>query len=267
MRDPLVSACLIVRDEESRLRSCLDAIQPFVDEVVVCDTGSTDATVAIATSAGAVVIKHEWQRDFAAARNHALSAATMGWVLSVDADELASGVAPWLPVLLQAARDELDGLWVQIDNSSCPDATAPAVHRELRLFQRTACRWSGRVHEMVISRDGGPLRTANLPPETLQFVHHGYDDRPSATAKAIRNADLAAQQLPEHRRSAADRTVIARSALDLGRSYIGAGRPDLAGEPLTIAADLGDADTQRWARNFQARYNTTAPVGGPGPKS
>jgi len=253
---PSVSACLIVRDEADRLGGCLDAVRPFVNEIVVCDTGSIDATVAIATAAGAVVVEREWDRSFAAARNHALSAASTDWILSVDADELARGMPVWLPALLDTCRDELDALWIQIDNRSCPDPQATAVHRELRLFRPSVARWSGRVHEKVVSHDGRPLRTADLPLETLQLVHHGYDDRLTALMKATRNADLAAQQLAEDRAAGAPGSVIARSALDLGRSYVGAGRLDLAGEPLILAQQLGDADTQHWAGYFLARCAT-----------
>ncbi len=202
------------------------------------------------------MIEREWDRSFAAARNHALDAATMDWILSVNADELTRGMPVWLPELLQTCGDELDALWIQIDNRSCPDAPATAVHRELRMFQASVARWSGRVHEKLVSRDGGALRTADFPVETLQLVHHGYDDRLTALTKAMRNADLAAQQLAEDQEAAAPSSVVARSALDLGRSYVGAGRFDLAYEPLMLAQQLGDADAQHWARYFLVRCPT-----------
>ncbi|MFH0946346.1 MAG: glycosyltransferase, partial [Planctomycetota bacterium] len=50
-----VSACLIVRDEETRLGRCLSSLAPWVEEICVVDTGSTDRTVEIATKFGAKV--------------------------------------------------------------------------------------------------------------------------------------------------------------------------------------------------------------------
>ena len=47
----MLSLSMIVRDEEARLGECLRSVQGFADEMVVVDTGSTDATVAIAEAA------------------------------------------------------------------------------------------------------------------------------------------------------------------------------------------------------------------------
>ena len=46
-----VSACIIARDEEQRLAACLASVA-FCDEMVVVDSGSLDATAAIARAAG-----------------------------------------------------------------------------------------------------------------------------------------------------------------------------------------------------------------------
>jgi len=66
---------MIVRDEAERLAACLTSVQGFVDEQVVVDTGSRDATAAIARQHGATVHTIPWPGDFAPARNLAL-----GWV-------------------------------------------------------------------------------------------------------------------------------------------------------------------------------------------
>ena len=56
----MLSLSMIVRDEEARLGECLRSVQGFADEMVVVDTGSTDATVAIAEAAGARVEQIPW---------------------------------------------------------------------------------------------------------------------------------------------------------------------------------------------------------------
>jgi glycosyltransferase involved in cell wall biosynthesis len=83
---------------------CLASARAAVDEIVLVDTGSRDATKAIAAAAGARVIDFTWCDDFAAARNAGLEQARGTHVLVLDADErLAQGAAP---VLRAAARDK-----------------------------------------------------------------------------------------------------------------------------------------------------------------
>ncbi len=92
-----LSLCMIVKDEAVTLPQCLQSAAPYVDEMIIVDTGSTDATVAIAQSfqAGAGEVKrpaqvhhYSWNDDFAAARNESLRHAQGEWILVLDADEV-----------------------------------------------------------------------------------------------------------------------------------------------------------------------------------
>ena len=66
---PLVSACMITKNEEQHIGRCLQSQQGFSDEIIVVDTGSTDRTVEIAKSFGARVVCSPWREDFAFHRN------------------------------------------------------------------------------------------------------------------------------------------------------------------------------------------------------
>lgn len=90
---PLLGAALIVKDEERVLGRCLRSIRSVVDEIVVVDTGSSDASVAIAESFGAQVLYREWDGDFSAARNHGLDRVQSQWILYIDADEYLAPVS------------------------------------------------------------------------------------------------------------------------------------------------------------------------------
>ncbi|MBV9271488.1 MAG: glycosyltransferase family 2 protein, partial [Candidatus Eremiobacteraeota bacterium] len=78
---------MIVKNEERFLGKCLASAQGIVDEMIVVDTGSSDATIEIAKRFGARVEQREWRNDFAWARNEALKLATKRWILVLDADE------------------------------------------------------------------------------------------------------------------------------------------------------------------------------------
>ncbi len=85
---PLISLCVIVRDEAERIGRCLSAAAPLADEIVVGDTGSTDETIESARRFGARVVRIPWGEDFAKARNACLDEARGSWTFFVDADEV-----------------------------------------------------------------------------------------------------------------------------------------------------------------------------------
>ena len=82
---------MIARDEAASIARCLRSVSAFVDEMIVLDSGSTDATASIARDLGAQVHHWPWQDDFAAARNAALAHSTADWNLVLDADEWIVG--------------------------------------------------------------------------------------------------------------------------------------------------------------------------------
>jgi len=83
-----ISLCMIVKDEAATLDRCLTSVAGIVDEVIVVDTGSTDATQAMAARHNAQVYSIDWPHDFSVARNVSLSYATCDWVLVLDGDEV-----------------------------------------------------------------------------------------------------------------------------------------------------------------------------------
>lgn len=249
-----VTACLIVRDCAADLAECLASVRPFVDEIVVLDTGSVDGTPAVAAAAGAVLHEAAWADDFAAARNAALQRCTGDWVLSIDADEVAAGAPDSLAPMLAGCGTELDGLSLLIRHADGPDVRGLASHREVKLFRRDRIRWTGRVHERPIRLAGGEPVIAALPEQTLHLVHAGYTDPERVRAKAERNARLCRLQLDELTRRLAEPEELARAALDLGRSELAAGRPEQAIAALRLARDGAvGGPAWSWATDFLVR--------------
>ena len=93
---PFISLAMMVRDEEEFLEASLRSAAPWVDEMIVVDTGSTDRTVEIAQDLGATVSFFEWPDDFSAARNETIERSNGEWVLILDADERLHGDDPQL---------------------------------------------------------------------------------------------------------------------------------------------------------------------------
>lgn len=82
-----ISVCMIVKNEERILGRCLDSLKGLADEIIVVDTGSTDATKRIAAGYTDRIYDFAWTGDFSEARNFAFSKAKMEYIYSADADE------------------------------------------------------------------------------------------------------------------------------------------------------------------------------------
>lgn len=86
-----LSIYLIVKNEESVIKRCIDSIISFSDEIIITDTGSTDKTKEIIKNINNPKIKlydFEWCDDFSKARNFSLDKTTSEYVLTTDADEV-----------------------------------------------------------------------------------------------------------------------------------------------------------------------------------
>ena len=168
---------MIVRNEAETLGRVLQAASQFCDELVIADTGSTDGTQDIALSYGARVLDFPWIDDFAAARNHALEAATSDWVLWLDADDvLTDEVVAAFRALKQSGLDsDLDAIYTPYRyHFNDAGACTMEFNRERLVRLVDGVRWVGRVHEVI------HLPGTRLGQRDDLYVEH----RPLATKKA-----------------------------------------------------------------------------------
>jgi glycosyltransferase involved in cell wall biosynthesis len=235
---PLVSACLITKDEEADIGECLASLLGgFVDEVVIYDTGSTDGTVGIARSMGATVIEGYWDDDFARARNVALAHCRGAWIAWLDADEtLVCDDIDALRRLLVQTKPDIDAWSVPIHNLTGVGVSADFIHHAARLFRRDGQEWAGRLHEQIIRRgQPGGIRQAIL--ETASLRHTGYlRSTWAAKDKTERNLRIAAAEVAGA--GGEDRGL---SLLNLARSNFTAGHMEAClrycGEALACTVD------------------------------
>lgn len=81
-----VSVVIIAKNEAHILANTLQSIRSLTDDIIVCDTGSNDATIPIAKKNGAVVIEEKWI-GYGPTKNLANEQAVYDWILQLDADE------------------------------------------------------------------------------------------------------------------------------------------------------------------------------------
>lgn len=147
-----VSLCMIVKNEERILARCLDSIADLADEIIIVDTGSTDATRQIAVKYTDKIYDFTWIGDFAAARNYAFSKAGMDYIYSADADEVLDAKnRDAFRLLKETLLPEIDIVQMYYTNQ-LSHGTIYNYDRELRpkLFKRLRTfQWQGAIHEQV----------------------------------------------------------------------------------------------------------------------
>lgn len=155
MTTPALSLTMIVRDEEANLERCLSSVAPYVDEIIIVDTGSQDRTVEIARQFTDRIFHFEWINDFSAARQYALDQATGKWLFWLDADDILIGGEYLRAEIADAANassdlSDLFALYWRYVSIRTLDGTEQASWwRERCIPNNAAFRWHGRVHEVL----------------------------------------------------------------------------------------------------------------------
>ncbi|HHW13566.1 MAG TPA: glycosyltransferase, partial [Firmicutes bacterium] len=192
-----LSLCMIVKNEEEYLPKCLASAKPWVDEIVIVDTGSTDRTVRIAESFGARVLHFPWTGDFSAARNCSLDAATGDWIMFLDADEeIVDEDGPKLRDLL--AQPGYSGWYVNLISFVGDKPGQEAVGNvAFRLFtNHPKHRFTGRLHEQVVAAvqlNGGQIGFSNV-----RLNHYGYLNKPTIEKnKLSRNFEILLKEVED----------------------------------------------------------------------
>ncbi len=186
-----LSVVVITYNEEGNITPCLDSAK-WADEMIVVDSGSTDATVERASRFTGHVIQTQW-KGYGAARNEALDRATGDWVFWLDADErITPELAAEIRDLLArdggmtagyevARRAYFLGRWIR--------HAGWYPSRVTRLFRRGRGRFSeSRVHEKLMLE--GPVGVLRH-----DLIHYTDPDLRHYFEKFNRYTTLAAEDL------------------------------------------------------------------------
>lgn len=186
-----IAAVLIVKDEEAHLRACLETLT-WVDEIVVLDAGSQDATLEIARKfADRVVVDDDWQ-GFGIQRQRAESLVESDWILMVDADErVTPALRTSIQEVLSTGESAIFSLprltWCFGDyirhSGWYPDRVA-------RLYPRGRAGYNAAlVHEKLENPDGLPVK-----PLEGDLLHFTYRDLRHYLEKSAHYAQAWAEQ-------------------------------------------------------------------------
>lgn len=158
-----LTAIILTFNEHLHIRRCIENVRRVASHVVVVDSGSTDDTVAIARSLGAVVLANPWV-NHAVQFNWALDHAVIGtdWVMRLDADEyLDESLLARLPAALADAPEEVAGFEAKRPTTFLGKRIAHGGMTPwlLRFWRRDAARCELRwMDEHMVLTHGGDIR-------------------------------------------------------------------------------------------------------------
>lgn len=223
MPRPTLSACLIVKNEAKNIERVIESVRPFVDEIVITDTGSTDDTVEIAKRLGAKVNFFAWCDDFSKARNANLDAVTTDYFIWLDADdEFKADPVEWEN--FRSHQIHFCDMWLARYDYAFDDQgrCVCSFLRERIAKRRDDIRWKYFVHEGLMPTQ--PTQIMNTG------VCHVVHKRTVTDLAADKGRNL---RLLELNRENAD----ARMLFYFGKELFESGKPK---ESLAILEDLID---------------------------
>lgn len=218
MSDPKtkLSVVVIAKNEESRLRECLESVVGWADEIIVLDDYSSDRTLEIAKEFTPKVFQRVMDIE-GKHRNYAYSLSKNEWVLSLDADErVTPELRAEITELLKTdppcngytipRKNFMGQTWVRY-GGMYPSA-------QLRLFRKDKFKYDelAEVHPQAYMPDPrGALKS--------DVLHYTYRDFTDAIAKLDRQTDLEAKKWFRENRKVGVFSVIRKTIDRFWRAY------------------------------------------------
>jgi len=165
-----ISAVIITYNEEDNIARCLESLRRVADEIIVLDAFSTDRTVEIARSKGAIV-KQRYFSGYIQQKNSAISLASNDYVLSLDADEALD------ETLANSILDEKANFPANAYSMNrCTNYCGKYIRngtwypdKKIRLFNKRVACWGGIDPHDKIELKGDNTRVQHLKGDILHY--------------------------------------------------------------------------------------------------
>jgi glycosyltransferase involved in cell wall biosynthesis len=214
-----ISAFIITRNEEALLAATIGALQPWVDDILVVDSGSTDRTVEIARGMGARVMHRIWT-GYGPQKRFAEQNCKNDWVLNVDADEVITpALAQEINRLFATGRPPSPSAYRMRILTVYPGDTEPRRgakdYNVVRLYHRSVGSYRDHpLHDRVVIT-GGTLRQLQAP-----AFHFSFTSLEHIVGKGNSFSSFSAQHTPERRARGLKRRLVVEFPLAFLKYYV-----------------------------------------------
>ncbi len=255
-----LSAVIITFNEEANIGPCIESVRQVADEIIVLDSYSTDKTIEIARSLGAIIHQEKF-RGYVGQKNFAMQLASFNYILSLDADEtlderLAASILEAKKKFAHKAYRAnrctnycghfiRHGLWY-------PD-------KKIRLFDRRVAKWGGlNPHDKILVQDGVEIKQLNG-----DILHYSFKTQDDLVWQNNRLSSIAAASLYANGKKSSWVKILVRPAWAFLNGYIFR-RGFLDGvDGFTIAVNTAHQVFLKYSKLYRLQRQQTNPVSAP----
>jgi len=211
-----LTLAVMVRDDAQKLDRCLTSMRPYVDKIVVLDTGSKDESIEVAKKHGAIVHEMEWAHDFGAALNVLLSKVETTWTLRLDSDEWVD--VPQAKAIRDLTKQDRVAAYYLIRRDIVDENGRFDEIHVLRLWRtHEAVTYEGAVHEVIRhARFDEAFPGKSLLTSDLYFWHDGYIHQ--VREKGLRNLEILRREAQQHPEKLEARAMLATTLHGMGEA-------------------------------------------------
>lgn len=212
-----LSAVIITLNEEQHIERCIRSLDGVADEIIVLDSFSSDDTVGIAKRLGAITAQEKF-RGYTEQKNLAVQLSSYEYVLSLDADEALDET-----LRTQIVKAKADFRYQAYNMNRCTNYCGKFIRhghwypdRKLRLFHKTAAKWTGMdLHETIELAEG--VEVAHLKGDIL---HYSYDSIDGHLTQGNKFTTIAAREMLKKGKPASWLKIVVNPAWSFFSAYI-----------------------------------------------
>lgn len=189
----MISTVIVTYNEQNKIKTCLENIVDWSDEVVIVDLGSTDKTQATVKKFGCRLVKHPYVSHVELVRNFAISQCKGNWILVLDPDEQVPDTLK--KYLLEYTQHNTQGVLniprMNIFFGARISHTNFWPDYQIRFFNKGSVTWQEKIHSYPLST----LLPLKLPLNNeLSIKHIGYENFADFIQRQNRYSSIRAQE-------------------------------------------------------------------------